>query len=126
MGNMSTLELVKKAFQIDYSDSIHIIKETIWIPPGWVDIYDELDKSITNLGGRIIRVHYAKGILRILEKSTVVSTKWLIQGFGKQSSNTCMICSKRSYRRKSYGGWPSLCFTHIVEYANQLDEDKNV
>lgn len=120
---MTTKELVQKAFTINQSDNSHIYREYVWIPPGWQFIFDEFYDAITALSGSLIRVQYAKGVLLTEVKSNTLATKWLSDGLAKKSSNVCMVCGARSFRRKAYDGWPSLCWIHIVEYANQLEEE---
>lgn len=120
---MNTKEIIQKSLSLDYKSDTHVDSREIWLPPGWHDFYDIFSERLLDLGGKIVRMYYLKGVLRVdLFDKEDLPTKWLSQGMMKHSALTCLVCGKSALRRKAYEGWPPLCSTHIIEYANQLEE----
>ena len=128
--SMTTKEIVELARSIDYKAIIQEEEHNtgidpcdLLLPAGWANLFDLFFTKLRILGGRVIRLYYLKDVMRVdILNEEDLPTKWLSQGMMKHSASTCLVCGKSALRRKAYEGWPPLCSTHIIEYANQLEE----
>lgn len=100
-------------------------------PPGWRIVLEDFISVIRHrLRSDIESIVIDKGLLRAkvhVPVGTDVSSrivKWLTTGLARESAVTCMITGKRGHRRKEYPGWPCLSTQVLIEYANELDEEK--
>lgn len=129
---MSMKKQVEKAltFFIESSSGIQEsdIKENV--PPGWLDIAIPFHSTINMLKGKVIRMSVQKGLLRAeieppQSPELAIISKWLRNSLARESALTCMITGNRGYRRKDYNGWPCLSTPILIEYANELTEERN-
>jgi len=127
MGDMISFDVVNRTTSINVHGDPLLPDDLVYFPDGWRSILFILHGSAMLLDGKIKRLYYKKGTMQaeIISNTVGITTtqlKWLIQGFTRETSTTCMVCGNFGRRRKEYSHFPTLCHTHYVEYANEEDQ----
>jgi hypothetical protein len=117
---------LNKNFNSSEVSTIDSIKHVI--PFGWHFFIDQIMRYGDLVNCSITDISVDKGLLRIHGSCSLDSDQQLFnrlsQSIARDSATTCMICSRRGFRRKKEVGWPSLCGTHYIEYVNFLDNSE--
>jgi hypothetical protein len=97
------------------------------LPEGWRPLA-KLGVRLTELmDNRIVEIGIRAGLLVVKFKGNNELDNQICELFrnaiAQKSSVTCMICSKRGFRRKREALVPTLCGPHYVEYINYLDDN---
>jgi hypothetical protein len=120
MGPLVESYLALNVVSADYAD----IKKAI--PQGWHMIGKELENLSKLTDWTQFSLQLTQGLLRIYaqhsDPSAVSLWEMVSQQTARQTAIVCMICGKKSFRRKEEEGWPNLCREQYVLYANYRAE----
>jgi hypothetical protein len=97
------------------------------IPEGWHSLVKMAVRLTDLMDNCIVEIGIRQGLFVVKFKGTNELDNEICELFrnavAQKSSVTCMICSKRGFRRKREALVPTLCGPHYVEYINYLDDN---